>query len=160
MRGNVRGTEDARPMYTTIVVGTDGSPRAGHAVDAAQSLAALTGATLHVVCAYQPVSLALASVAGAAGSAVPVDLGDERDTARAIADDAARTARDAGIPVQVHAVARSAADALCDVAQACGADLIVVGNRGMSGKGRVLGSVPNTVTHHARCAVLVVATDG
>jgi nucleotide-binding universal stress UspA family protein len=146
-------------MYKTIVVGTDGSPRAAHAVEAAQSLAALTGATLHVVCAYQPVALALASVAGAAGSAIPVDLGDEQASARTIADDAARKARESGIAVETHAVARSAADALCDVAEACDADLIVVGNRGMSGRGRVLGSVPNTVTHHARCAVLVVATD-
>ncbi len=151
--------EDAPVMYKTIVVGTDGSPRAQRAVEAAESLAALTGATLHVVCAYQHSSLALASIAGAAGSTIPIDLEHEREHARDVADTAALTARQAGLTVETHATARSAADALCEVADEVGADVIVVGNRGMSGKGRVLGSVPNSVTHHARCAVLVVPTD-
>ena len=146
-------------MYKTIVVGTDGSPRASHAVEAAQALAAVTGADLHIVCAYQSTSVALAGIAGMAGGPVPVDLADGRENARTIADTAAASARAAGIPVETHAVARSAADALCAVASAQSADLIVVGNRGMSGAGRVLGSVPNTVAHHAKCAVLVVPTD-
>ena len=147
-------------MYKAIVVGTDGSPRARHAVDAAQSLAALSGATLHVVCAYQPATLALAGIAGVAGSTVPVDLESDGAAARAIAHEVAASAREAGVAVETHAVARSAAEALCAVATERGADLIVVGNRGMTGKGRVLGSVPNNVTHHAHCSVLVVATDG
>ena len=47
---------------------------------------------------------------------------------------------------------------LLDVATAFHADVIVIGNRGMTGAKRVLGSVPNTLSHHAECAVLIVPT--
>jgi nucleotide-binding universal stress UspA family protein len=51
------------------------------------------------------------------------------------------------------------ADVLIDVAEETGADLIVVGNKGMTGAARfLLGSVPNKITHHAPCNVLVVRT--
>ena len=53
---------------------------------------------------------------------------------------------------------RDPGDALLEVAQAVGAELIVVGNRGMAGAGRVLGSVPNKVSHAARCNVMIVFT--
>ena len=56
-------------------------------------------------------------------------------------------------------MAGEAADALIGVAEETGADLIVVGNRGMSGARRfVLGSVPNTVSHHCPCILLIVDT--
>ena len=48
------------------------------------------------------------------------------------------------------------AHVLVRLAEECGADLLVIGNKGM--RRRVLGSVPNTVTHRAPCAVLVVKT--
>jgi nucleotide-binding universal stress UspA family protein len=64
-----------------------------------------------------------------------------------------------GLSVAMHVRAEGGADALLHVAEAVDADLIVVGNRGMTGLGRVLGSVPNTVAHHAPCAVLIVPTD-
>jgi nucleotide-binding universal stress UspA family protein len=51
------------------------------------------------------------------------------------------------------------ADALLNVAKDVGASTIVVGNRGMRGGRRVLGSVPNTVSHKASCNVLIVQTD-
>ena len=61
--------------------------------------------------------------------------------------------------VEVHGVPGEAADAIVDVAAALGADLLVVGNRGMSGKRRfILGSVPNKVSHHAPCDILIVDT--
>jgi nucleotide-binding universal stress UspA family protein len=44
------------------------------------------------------------------------------------------------------------------IADKQGAQMIVVGNRGMTGARRVLGSVPNRASHHARCDVLIVAT--
>ena len=50
------------------------------------------------------------------------------------------------------------ADALMSVAADEEAEMIVVGNRGMSGARRMLGSVPNRVSHHARCGVLIVPT--
>jgi nucleotide-binding universal stress UspA family protein len=44
------------------------------------------------------------------------------------------------------------------VAEEVGADLVVVGNRGMKGARRVLGSVPNTIAHGATCSVLIADT--
>ena len=58
----------------------------------------------------------------------------------------------------VHAIPGDATAAILRVAQEVNADLIVVGNKGMKGKGRVLGSVPNTVSHKAPCSVLIVNT--
>lgn len=58
-----------------------------------------------------------------------------------------------------HAAAGSAVDAIVDTAASVGADLVVVGSKGMRGARRVLGSVPNSVAHRARCAVLIVKTD-
>jgi nucleotide-binding universal stress UspA family protein len=55
-------------------------------------------------------------------------------------------------------VASDAAEALLDVAEEVGADLIVVGNRGMTGKRRLLGSVPNSVSHHCTTSLLIVDT--
>ena len=51
------------------------------------------------------------------------------------------------------------ADAILDVAEEENADLIVVGNKGMTGAKRfLLGSVPNKVSHHAPSSVLIVRT--
>ncbi len=64
-----------------------------------------------------------------------------------------------GVGVKTYACGAEPADALLEVAESTKADLIVVGNRGMSGVKRfVLGSVPNKVAHHAPCAVLIVHT--
>jgi nucleotide-binding universal stress UspA family protein len=60
--------------------------------------------------------------------------------------------------VETYCVGQAAASAILDIAQSQDADLIVVGNRGMTGARRVLGSVPNSVAHGARCAVLIVPT--
>ena len=62
------------------------------------------------------------------------------------------------LKVETHARFGAQAEVLCDLAAHLEADLIVVGNRGMQGGRRFLGSVPNTVTHRAPCAVLVVKT--
>ena len=64
-----------------------------------------------------------------------------------------------GVDVEVHAEIGSAAEVLCQVAETVDADLIVVGSRGMKGGRRFLGSVPNSVSHHAGCSVLIVNTD-
>jgi nucleotide-binding universal stress UspA family protein len=61
--------------------------------------------------------------------------------------------------VETFARQGDAADAILDVAEEQRADLIVVGNRGMTGAKRfLLGSVPNKVSHHAPCSVLIVRT--
>ena len=76
-----------------------------------------------------------------------------------VCEHAATNARRAGVKVELHAVPGDAADVLVDVATQVGADLVVVGNRGMSGARRfVLGSVPNKVSHHCPCSLLVVDT--
>jgi nucleotide-binding universal stress UspA family protein len=78
---------------------------------------------------------------------------------REICEHAAADAREAGVTVELHSIAEEPADALIAVANKVAADLLVVGNRGMSGARRfVLGSVPNSVSHHAPCSLLIVDT--
>ena len=69
-------------------------------------------------------------------------------------------AREAGVgEVETFARQGDAADAILDVAEEQRSDLIVVGNKGMTGAKRfLLGSVPNKVSHHAPCSVLIVRT--
>jgi nucleotide-binding universal stress UspA family protein len=72
---------------------------------------------------------------------------------------AAERADAEGVRVTEHAREGDAADAILDVAEELGADLIVVGNKGMTGAKRfLLGSVPNKVSHHAPCAVMIIRT--
>jgi nucleotide-binding universal stress UspA family protein len=68
-------------------------------------------------------------------------------------------AREAGVPVNVYPRQGDPADAILDVAEEQDADLVVVGNKGMTGAKRfLLGSVPNKVSHHAPCSVLIIRT--
>jgi nucleotide-binding universal stress UspA family protein len=148
-------------VFKRIVVGTDGSASAAIALNKACELANATGAELHIVYATKPVSaMGLASPAEfsmAAPMAIAADANDEH--AQHVCDGAAEFARDAGLSPEVHHVAGDPADALVRVAEDADADLIIVGNRGMSGARRfVLGSVPNKVSHHCRCSLLIVDT--
>ncbi len=149
-------------MYKVIVVGTDGSETAGVAVHQATVLAQLTDATLHVVHAHQTLSASQAAM-GATAGIVTVNTGEVNegiaDHSRVICDRAAEDAKRAGVRVETHARPGDPADALIGVAEEVGADLLVIGNRGMSGVKRfVLGSVPNKVSHHAPCNLLIVNT--
>jgi nucleotide-binding universal stress UspA family protein len=66
---------------------------------------------------------------------------------------------EAGVAVQTHVMRSDPSYALIAVAGEVGADLIVVGNRGMSGMQRLLlGSVANRISHHSPCTVLIVRT--
>ena len=68
-------------------------------------------------------------------------------------------AREAGVPGNVYQRQGDSADAILDVAEEREADLIVVGNKGMTGAKRfLLGSVPNQVSHHAPCSVMIIRT--
>jgi nucleotide-binding universal stress UspA family protein len=67
--------------------------------------------------------------------------------------------RMSGVGMKAHTVTGDPADALLEIAEQEKAGLIVVGSRGMHGVTRVLGSVPNKVSHRARCNVLIVSTD-
>lgn len=145
------------PMYKTIVVGTDGSDTAAIALRHATEVAQAGNATLHIVNVYQPVNPLGMALAGVADDAGLVDAG-LADHAREICAPAADAARREGVECEIHAIPGEPSDSLIAVAEQVGADLLVVGNRGMAGVRRVLGSVPNKISHHAPCSVLIVDT--
>src|SRR5271165_6139530 len=137
-------------MYRNIVVGTDGSATAAVAVGHAGDLAKLTGATVHIVHAFRTVSTAYLAAATSASTWTE----DLEETNASIVADANRVCADAAaelsrrdMKVETHARPGEAAD------------LVIVGNRGMTGAKRfVLGSVPNKVSHHCPCSLLIVET--
>ena len=145
-------------MYKTIVAGTDGSDRAAIAITHAIALAKMHGANLHVVHAARPVAtggsgLDFASVAVAEANLLH-DKGDH------ICAQVLAQAEREGVSTEMHNVDGDPANVLLTVADAVKADLVVVGNQGMSGIRRfVLGSVPNKVSHHCPCSLLIVSTD-
>lgn len=150
-------------MYTRVVVGTDGSETAAIAVRRAIELAAAMKAELHVVHAHQLLNLSVASVDAKAGSLsseiskVNSGLRHESDD---ICESSVREAKQSGVSAQAHSVAGDPADALVTVAERVHAQVIVIGNRGMTGVRRfVLGSVPNKVSHHSPCDVLIVNSE-
>jgi nucleotide-binding universal stress UspA family protein len=146
-------------VFTRIVVGTDGSETAAEAVRQAIDLARISGAQLNIVSAYAPVPER--RVKGEQSDA-PADVQHEigpREDVNLVLDAAAAEARKEGIEVQTHPVQADPADAILNVAEQVNADLIVVGNKGMTGARRyLLGSVPNNVSHHAPCSVIIVRT--
>jgi nucleotide-binding universal stress UspA family protein len=146
-------------VFTRIVVGTDGSETAAEAVKQAVDLAKLAGATLSIVSAYEPVPKRRLE---GEQQDVPADVQHEigpREDVNLVLDAAAADARKEGIEVQAHPVEAPPSDAILNVAEETGADLIVVGNKGMTGARRfLLGSVPNNVSHHAPCSVMIVRT--
>jgi nucleotide-binding universal stress UspA family protein len=146
--------------FKAIVVGTDGSEPAREAVRQAAELARILGAQAHLVCAYEPApSVARREIDGEPPGAVEWALGPPRETVDATLADAAAVFRAAGVPVEMYARRGDAADAILDVAEERGADLIIVGNRGTSGPSRfLLGTVPDKISHHAPCAVLIIRT--
>ncbi|MEA2149647.1 MAG: hypothetical protein QOD69_1477 [Solirubrobacteraceae bacterium] len=145
-------------MFSSIVVGTDGSDTAAEAVRQAIELARALGARIELVSAYEPVTDARLHET----LHVPEDLHwmiNPREDVEATLEAAAREIRAAGIEVEVFARQGDPADAILDVAEERGSDLIVVGNKGMTGAKRfLLGSVPNKVSHHAPCSVLIIRT--
>jgi nucleotide-binding universal stress UspA family protein len=147
-------------MFASILVGTDGSATARTAVAHAIDLARELGSRLLIVSAYEPVTdVRLRDER----IEVPKDLQwivNPREDVLAMLDEAAADARTVGVDeVETFARQGDAADAILDVAEEQRCDLIVVGNRGMTGAKRfLLGSVPNKISHHAPCSVLVVRT--
>jgi nucleotide-binding universal stress UspA family protein len=144
-------------MFRSIVVGTDGSDRATLAVGQALALARATGATLHVVHAVPPAIFGTEFVDAAGAPITRADLREEgnQTLARVVAQ-----AEREGVILHAHSVDGAPADGLIRIAETVEADLVVVGNLGMSGVRRfVLGSVPNTLSHHCPCSVLIVNTD-
>ena len=146
-------------MFTRIVVGTDGSETAAEAVRQAVDLAKLAGAQLSIVSAYEPVpKRRLEDEQQGAPADVQHEIGPREDV-NLVLDGAAAAARKEGVDVQTHPIEGAPSDAILNVAEETGADLIVVGNKGMTGARRfLLGSVPNKVSHHAPCSVIIIRT--
>jgi nucleotide-binding universal stress UspA family protein len=146
-------------MFKSIVVGTDGSDTATQAVRQAVDLAGAVGAKLELVSAYAPVSEQRLQEER---RQAPEDLQwaiNPREDVDSTLEAAALVAREAGVAVDVYPRQGDPADAILDVAEEQEADLIIVGNKGMTGAKRfLLGSVPNKVSHHAPCSVLIIRT--
>lgn len=119
-------------MYSKIMIATDGSPTAAHAARIGADLAAASGAQMLLL-----------------------HVGDATEGAAVLE----RTRSDLGIDAETRTVTGDAADKILETAENEGVDLIVIGNKGMTGARRfLLGSVPNQVSHHAPCNVLIVKT--
>jgi nucleotide-binding universal stress UspA family protein len=149
-------------MFEVIVVGTDGSETASVAVEKALEIARTAGATVHVVHAHHLVSVGQLAASSATYGAPNLDVekvnqGIEAQS-RTVVDHVAEQAQRAGVKCETYVLEGDPAHALIDVAEQVGADLLVVGNRGMSGVRRMLGSVPNKVSHHCPCNLLIVDT--
>jgi nucleotide-binding universal stress UspA family protein len=146
-------------VFTRIVVGTDGSETAGEAVRQAVDLAKLAGAQISIVSAYAPLSERQVKEEQLSAPAdVQYEIGP-RENVNLVLNAAAAAVKAEGIEVQTHPVEGDPAEAILKVAEDTKADLIVVGNKGMTGARRfLLGSVPNKVSHHAPCSVIIVRT--
>lgn len=142
-------------MFSTVAVGTDGSRTASVAIEIAADLARRYGARLVLLSAFQDTQRAarwgtdafVAAVEWAATTSAQV---------REILSRTEADLRSQGVDCTTRVAEGDPGDVLVKLATECGADLLVVGNKGM--QRRMLGSVPNTVTHKAPCAVLVVKT--
>ncbi|CAN5586745.1 universal stress protein [soil metagenome] len=146
-------------MFGSIVVGTDGSATAREAVRQATELAGKLGAKVYLVSAYEPVPEGRLR---GERQIVPDDLQwmiNPREDVESTLEAGAESMKDAGIDVETVPREGDPADAILDVAEEKDADLIVVGNKGMTGAKRfLLGSVPNKISHHAPCSVMIIRT--
>jgi nucleotide-binding universal stress UspA family protein len=122
-------------MYKNILVGTDGSATAAIAVDRAVEVAAATGARLTILTV------------------------DREERGRKVVDEVAGKHAGSGVDIETKVLTGDPASVLVDETERGGYDLLVVGNKGMTGASRFfLGSVPNKVSHHAPSALLIVRT--
>lgn len=139
-------------MFDVIVVGADSSVTARRAVEAAAEIAGMTGGALHIVTAFE--------VKHVGHGDLPAEIGplDNEGEADALLQSLSFIATSKGVTPVLHKAQPPAADALLAYAEKVSADLLVVGNRGMKGVRRILGSVPNTIAHHATCSVAIIDT--
>jgi nucleotide-binding universal stress UspA family protein len=143
-----------------IVVGTDGSESANKAVDQAIELAAAVGAELELVNAFDvPSPAKLERMRAEIPDPDFAFAADPANQSEMLLSDIAKKAEEAGVKTRTWSQGGDAASFIIDVATETDADLIVVGNRGMTGAARfLLGSVPNKISHHAPCSVLIAHT--
>jgi nucleotide-binding universal stress UspA family protein len=139
-------------MFDVVLVGADDSETARRAVEAAADLAAASKGTLHIVTAYDPKSYSTSKLPSEFR-----DVNSESDV-DALLQTLSFIAKTRGLEPVLHGGTGDPAEVIVQRAEEVGADLVVVGNRGMKGVRRVLGSVPNSVAHGAPCSVLIVDT--
>ena len=139
-------------MFDVVLVGADDSPTARRAIEAAAEIVAMSGGTLHNLSAYEPKALS--------EGFLPSEFKNlnKEGEIDALLQVLSFITKSKGINPVLHAMTGDPADALIKKADELGADLVVVGNRGMKGVRRVLGSVPNKVAHGVNCSVIVVDT--
>ncbi len=139
-------------MISTVAVGTDGSATADVAVKEAAEIARRFDAKLVLLSAFQSSNAPTAE-------REDIELQWASNAQARVATILQRLEEDlgqTGLECQARSEEGDPAEVLVRLAEECGADLLVIGNKGM--KRRMLGSVPNTVTHNAACSVLVVKT--
>jgi nucleotide-binding universal stress UspA family protein len=143
-------------MIQTITVGTDGSDTASKAVEFALDIAEKFGAKVVVASSYRPVSEdRLRREQADAPEDIQWSINPTEDVDSALRG-VEEKARERGLEVTSEARQGDPADVLCEIAEQHDSDLLVVGNKGM--QRRVLGSVPNSVSHKAPCSVIIVKT--
>src|SRR3954468_5357467 len=138
IRAGSRQGREGRQMFGSIVVGTDGSETAGEAVRQATELAKAVGAKVHLVSAFEPVGNQRLREER---QQVPEDMSwmvNQREDVDATLRAAGEQISESGVEVETYARQGDPADAILDVAEEKNADLIVVGNKGMSGAKRFL----------------------
>ena len=134
-----------------ILIATDGSEPANQALEVAIELAKDTGAALHVVSVRPP------RVAGRGGAGAPILEVEEFHGPEHIADAAVQVARDAGVGATPHVAHGDVVDCIADAATTLGADLLVVGSRGMGAlSGAVMGSVSHSLVRKSPVPVTIV----
>ena len=149
------------PMFQSIVVGTDGSDTAARGRATRRSTwRSAVGASIELVSAYEPVSnQRLREESRQAPEDLQWMVNPREDVEATLREAAEEVDGRRASSVNTYAREGDPADAILDVAEERGADLIVVGNKGMTGAKRfLLGSVPNKVSHHAPCSVLIIRT--
>jgi nucleotide-binding universal stress UspA family protein len=143
-------------MVRTVAVGTDGSGTADKAVEFAIDMAARYEARIVFISAYVPGRTARVprEARDAPGdvqwTSNPVEQVD------ATLRECEERAEERGLRWTSEAREGDPARILVELAESNDADVLVIGNKGMQRK--VLGSVPNSVSHSAPCSVMIVKT--
>lgn len=141
--------------YSTIVVGSDGSTSSLLAVERAARLAAAFGSELVIATAFYE-SEGEAAKARQQGAQAILGAEAARDTLAAAEDRARESGAD---DVRLATRPGAPVEALMGIVAEVGADLLVVGNRGINTlTGRLLGSVPADVARQSDCDVMIVHT--
>lgn len=148
-------------MFDKIVVGLDGSETSDRALHAACDLAVKYGAELHLVHAPQPhmAGFAVGAIAGYHAAATMPDAETVTKEAEKVLEDGKTVVSAEGLPpAKTYLTRGDAADEIIKCAEACGANLIVTGRRGLGAVGALVqGSTTQRVNHKAHCACLSVA---